>query len=577
MTDHSKKYFDLAVLLLVFVVGAILYYRTLSVPWMFDDIQSITDNSLIRSIPATLRNIFAPRGVAYLSFALNYHFGGQDVTGYHLFNISSHIMASWFVYLLAKRAFPSPTTNTLKPFFILHHSPFTAVFVGLIFLVHPIQTQTVNYIVQRMTGLSALFFLLTLYCYVRYRESTETDFSTHHSPFTIHGFLWYLLAVAMAVLALMTKQNAAVIPGVLLLFDWLVLGQGRLPVPFSRRILAVVPFLLISLLFIYIQVGKDDILLKDAGMAQFWTRAKQSSAVTKLEPSAPVVPLGQLPKGAGLQKPPENLQALYFVTELSVLWLYVRLLFLPYNQTFDYGYPLVDRIVDLQNIVAGGGLLVLMLLAAALARRKPLAAFGIFWFFLTLAVESTIIPLDAAVEHRLYVPVFGFAIAIIALIRDVAGHRILVLILCCLVIAYGIATWQRNVLWGDPVAFARDGVVKAPHNQRNHVALATAYADAGRWADAEKTLRTAIPLRPNYYIPYDNLGSALAQQGKFAESRTYFSLAAILAPDYPNAVYNYGYVSLRLGDMPAALRSLERLKELRSPLAVRLGGQFVGR
>jgi Tfp pilus assembly protein PilF len=145
------------------------------------------------------------------------------------------------------------------------------------------------------------------------------------------------------------------------------------------------------------------------------------------------------------------------------------------------------------------------------------------------------------------------------------------------VTVYAVAGWNRNALWSDQIAFALDGRAKAPHNQRTHLTLATAYADAGRWLDAEQTLRRAIPLRPYYYVPYDNLGAALAQQGKYGEARGWFSQAAILKPDYPNAVYNYGWVSLQLGDISAALRSLERLKEMKSPLARQLGAQFTGR
>jgi tetratricopeptide (TPR) repeat protein len=416
-----------------------------------------------------------------------------------------------------------------------------------------------------MTGLSALFFLIALYCHVRFRESKQ-------------GFLWYILALVVASLALMTKQNAAVIPGALLLFDWLILSQGRRPQFFTRRMLAVVPFFLLSCLFIYMQVGKNDLLLKDAGVAEYWAKAGETSATKKIAPSDPAPPAGELPKARRLDKPPENLQAIYFVTELSVLWLYLKLLILPYGQIFDYGYPLANKLLDFQTITAGSGLLLLLLLAIALAmKRQPLVAFGVFWFFLALAVESTIIPLDAAVEHRLYMPVFGLAVSMVALIRHFAGGRKGLIILCCIVVAYGVATWQRNSVWADPVAFGLDGVVKAPHNQRNHLTLATAYADAGRWADAEKTLRVAIPLRPYYHVPYDNLGSALAQQGRLAESRAFFSMAAILAPSYPNAVYNYGFVSLRLGDVPASLRSLQRLKELGSPLAAKLGAQFMNK
>jgi tetratricopeptide (TPR) repeat protein len=219
----------------------------------------------------------------------------------------------------------------------------------------------------------------------------------------------------------------------------------------------------------------------------------------------------------------------------------------------------------------------LIALALLLARRRPLLSFGILWFYVSLSVESSIIPLDAMVEHRLYTPMLGFAVAVTDLFRWFSGKRVALVLLCIVIAGYAFATVKRNLLWSDPIAFALDGRDKAPHNQRNHLTLATAYADAGRWGDAENALRKAIPVRPYHYVPYDNLGVALAQQGKYNEARTWFSLASLLSPDYPNSVYNYGYVSLRLGDTAAATRSLERLRELQSPLATQLGAQFMGK
>ncbi len=571
-TEFSRsRYLDPVVLLALCLLGGVLYCQTLTVPWLFDDIQNILENPGVKNLAAALKNIVGQRGVAYLSFALNYRFGGMDVYGFHLANIAFHLFASWIVYLLAKRAFGPVQTGTSSSPCTLRPALLSAA-VATLFLVHPLQTQAVNYIVQRMTSLSALFSLMALYAYCRGRESLQGG--DRISSFSHAG--WYVSALAASALALMTKQNAAVLPALFFLFDWLILNQGAHLRTMARRIVYILPFLLLSILFIYLHVGKDDVLLKEAGRSEYWTRAGEASATKNLTPAVPAADSARLPQPAKLERPPEKLQLIYFVTELSVLWLYIRLLFLPYGQVFDYGYPLVGNLLTVQTLLAGSGLLLLILLAFWQSRRRPLLAFGIFWFFIALSVESTIIPLDAAVEHRLYLPLFGFSVALVSLFRRVPGKLLPALLLCLLLSGYSVAAWQRNLIWSDPIAFARDGVDKAPHNQRNHLTLANAYAEVGRWPDAEAVLRKAIPLRPYYHVPYDNLGSALSQQGRLLEARTYYSMAALLKPDYPDAVFNYGLVSLRLGDMSSATRSLNRLKELRSPLAWKLGAQFIG-
>lgn len=568
MTESAKsRYMDLAVLLAVFIAGALLYCRTLDVPWIFDDIQNICENRTVHSLTAALQNIWGQRGFAYLTFALNYRFGSLDVTGYHLVNISIHLLTSWIVYLLAKRAFPAGHRSPHGGISVSNCN-LPALAVAFLFLVHPIQTQAVNYIVQRMTSLSALLFLLAVYGYVRFREAQPAA----NRP-AWGSLSWYSAAVICSILALMTKQNAAVLPAALFLFDWLILHGGTLPKPLGRRLVALIPFVIVSLVFIYVQVGINDVLLNDAQRAEYWARADEASATAKGGVQAPLG-RGELPKVTKITKSPENLQLIYLVTEFKVLWLYLRLMFLPYGQTFDYGYPLEMKILTAQNLLAGAALLALFVLAVYLARKKPLVSFGILWFFTALSVESSIIPLDAAVEHRLYLPMFGFGIALVSASTLLPARRLGGALIVFLLIGYTAAAWQRNAVWADDIAFALDGVQKAPHNQRTYLTLATAYATEGRWLDAEETLRRAIPLRPGHYIPYDNLGTALFQQGRLAEARAYFKFASLLAPDYPNAIFNYGIASARLGDMPAAMQSLNRLRDLRSPLAFRLGAEL---
>lgn len=531
--------------LLFAALGAVLYSRTLHVPWVFDDINNIVENPLIQDLRLAFERVTGARGVAYLSFALNYRFGGYGLPGFHIVNIAIHIITSFIVFLLMRRVFRESLWLPLAG--------------GLIFLAHPVQTQAVNYIVQRMASMCGLFFFLSLYFYIRARETLNGGRRYCSAPHL--GF--YLLSLGFCLLGLWTKQNAVVLPLALLMTDRYFLGDK---LPIRRRLVYLLPFFLITAAYTYQQVGGDKVMLKEAGRAQYWAKANETSA--NLKAAAGAAPAA--PVQVKLSKPPENLQALYLGTEFSVLWLYIRLLFLPYNQVFDYGYPLTAAFFTLQNMVALSGHVLLVALAVWLRTRRPLVSFGILWFYLTLGVESSIIPLDAAVEHRLYMTMFGFSVVLLDLLRLIPGRDAVRYLSAGAVVVLMIATWQRNTLWADPIAFAEDNVRKAPFNQRNYLTLATAYADKGRWPEAEKTLRAAIGLRPDYPVPYENLGSALARQGRFLEALNFYQMALNLSPDNSNTLYNAGLVLTRIGDLAGAKVLADRLKPLNSQLAGRL-------
>ncbi|SNB46635.1 tetratricopeptide repeat protein [Geobacter sp. DSM 9736] len=526
---------NLLSLLLITLAGSALYLKTLHIPWIFDDMQNIVDNHTIRDLGLAFSNVIKPRGVAFLSFALNYRFGELDVAGYHVVNIGIHITASWLVFLIARRVFRGSFLLPLA--------------TALIFLAHPIQTQAVNYIVQRMASMCGLFLFLSVYGFIRAKEAVGKG-----KPFVSGEHLsWYLVSLAACVVALWTKQNAVVLPLALLLIERFFLNDAKKG--WRRQLLYLLPFILVTVWNTYLQVGTDEkILFNHAARAEYWAKAKETSAVA---PSS---------DGVKLVKPPENLRMLYLVTEFSVLWLYMRLLVLPYGQIFDYGYPLAQAVLTPQNAVAFLGLVALAAFAWYLRARRPLISFGIAWFFLSLLVESTFIPLDAAVEHRLYMAVFGFAVIVLDLLKNLP-RRLLVAAVTAGIIVYSGLTWQRNALWSDTIAFARDNVQKAPANQRNYLTLATAYADRGRWTEAENTLRAAIKVRPDHHVPYENLGSALVQQGRLREALFYYRMALSLTPEYPNALYNMGVVLIQLGDQTRARDASDRLKALNSPLA----------
>lgn len=453
-------------------VTFLLYSNTLQVPWYFDDINNIIEQPQLNSLEQVLRILFSFRGVAKLTFAMNYNLGGLYQPGFHLVNILIHSGSAVILYLILKRVFRE---SVVFPFLC-----------ALVFAVHPVQTQAVTYIVQRMTSLSGFFFLLALYFYIRFKENRSPLSDT----LGLHAiFCWVAVFLAGSV-AVFSKENAIVLPVALLLFDWYFLGgrsEGWRPL-----LIRILPFALVPCLFAAVFFLAP--LFKGAGMDSL------TRTITTIVSSRNLNPLT------------------YFVTQLEVIWIYLRILVVPYGITLDYSYPVVDKMLTLRSVVAGTGLAGLLLLAFRLKYVAPRISFGIAWFFLTLAVESSFIPLDPLFVHRLYLPLVGFIIiAMDLLIR--LPWRVPSLVLCCVVMSiYAMVTWQRNSLWNDPVAFYEDNLRKAPHSERVRNLLAEQYLLKGRDSDAKRMLVEAIRINPSFGSSVVALSNIYINENRNAEA-----------------------------------------------------------
>ncbi len=497
-----------------------LYAHTLHVPWYFDDIPSIVENPLIRDLKACFLRLFSQRGVAIFSFALNYRLGGLSLPGYHAVNIAIHLIASWLFFLLLKRVVPSR-----RPLALLG---------CLIFAAHPLQTQAVTYVVQRMASLSALFFLLSLFLFVRARESLAAGLkfgAPHHLAF-------YIGSLAAGVLAVFTKENTAVLPVALLLFTRFFLpGENN-----WRELLKYsAPHLLacgLALMWLF-AIKLLPALLAGESLADF-ARARTQLVVSSRH----------------------NSPLYYFVTELSVLWVYIRMLFLPLGQALDHNYPVVETLVSPRSVAAFAGLAGLACLAFFLRKRQPLLSCGITWFFLTLAIESSFLPLDPLFEHRLYLPMFGFVLAVLGLLELLPGPRRQAVLLCLVLVPLGGFSIKRNLLWGDPVSFYQENLRVVPTSERVRTNLAQTYGEQGRYREAENIAREAIRINPGYEVAHHNLGVALFYQLRYAEALTEFRAAVRLQPLYVDALYSGAGAALGMGDTETAREFALRLKYL---------------
>ena len=530
----------------ILLLGLLAYANSLRGDFVFDDIRQIRDNPVIRDLGSFLWSSagyrFSPsRFVAYLTFALNYRLGGLDVFGWHAVNLAIHLAVALVLYALVASAFRAPRLAGSR---IASSSRAVAFAAAALFVTHPIETQAVSYVVQRITSLAALFYLLAMLLYLRWRLQQEAG---DRGP--LHGAT-YLAAVAAALLAVRTKEIAFTLPAAVLLLEAALFGR-----PGLRRLLAVAPFVAAALWIpatLLAQHRPAGEILADVDTA---TRV-QATGVSRLD---------------------------YLRTEVAVVAGYLRLLVWPAGLNLDHDVPLARSFLEPR--VAQALVLHLALLAtAAWAWRRTapgaaraidpvarLAAAGVLFFYLALSVESSLIPIaDPMFEHRAYLPSAGFfaAVAVIAALALRAlrpslppGRRLAALALA-LAIPLAFATLLRNRVWWTDVTLWTDAVSKSPGKARPQLNLGTALVEAGRPREAVGPLREAARLAPELPWARAQLGATLLSLGRLSEAEAELRAANHLAPGDAETLFNLGMLLARTGRREEARPFLTRFVEV---------------
>ena len=441
--------------------AALGYADALPYPFQFDDLTAIVYNPGLRSAqPFSELWTSAPeRFVAYLTFLADFSRAGLDPLAFRLTNVVIHALTAFFLFLLSTRLFALDSAG--RPQRI--PAWFLPALVALLFVAHPLQTQAVTYIHQRFASLCALFYVISLYAFVEARLSSIAA--------SRYAVAWTSAAVGAGLLAVFTKENAATLPVAAGLLEWLFVHpriKNR-----KRSILAVAPLAVVTA----------------------------------------AVPLTALLKHGGLaarigQYGDQGLTSYgYFCTQLRVIWLYIRLAVWPSGLNLDH--DITPSASLLEPAVAAGGLAALAACAAALwlSRDRKIAAFGILFVFIALAVESSFIPIrDLAFEHRMYLPLFGLALLAAAAVDAGLGASGIGLsrrpavaagIVALTAVSLAELTRRRNEVWASPVTLWSDVVEKSPAKRRGYVNLGIALAREGRQADAVAVYERLLEIAPD--------------------------------------------------------------------------------
>lgn len=423
----------------------------MQVPFYLDDYSSIRDNPLVYRWEGLGHLAKANlRFLGYLTFALNYKIHQLDVFGYHVVNILIHILASWAVWFLVRILLKTPKVRTESTKSLSAWLPFTA---AAVFALHPLQTQAVTYVVQRLASLAALFYISGLAFYLLGRLKGLR---------TLPGAVSCAAAFLCFACGLFTKQNVATFPLAVLAMELICFDH-----PPKRRLM--------------ILFGGG------AGVLFVWTVV---CAVFQLNPLS-LETLDRLTRETHKISRKD-----YFLTQLKVLWTYFRLLLFPVGLHLDYHTVVETSPWGPRVLAAAAGHGFLVGLAWTFRRRAPLFSLGIFLAYIAHGVESSIFPIeDLAFEHRTYLPNAGLILALSWVLWNSAGRKAPVParmgVLACLLVLLGWLTWQRNETWRHPILFWADNVKWAPHKSRPKEELAGRLLEAGRIDEAITLLKAA--------------------------------------------------------------------------------------
>lgn len=540
----------------IVAAGLWAYATSFNGVFVLDDVRALGRNETIRTLwplstplsPPTATTV-AGRPIANLSLAINYALAPpavrdvfeigtpgapedaadrlrQNARGYHVGNLLIHLAAALALFGIVRRTL---LTARLKPTFEAV-ADWVAGAIAIVWVVHPVTTAAVTYIVQRVESLMGLFYLLTLYCAIRATEGRRRG-------------AWAAAAVASCALGMGTKETMVTAPLVVATWSWIF---ARDSIHDDRR---AGPFDIA-------QDRRARPTVLAVGLAATWVIL---AALVYGERRGPSLSLDAATAWS------------YLLTQAEVIVHYIGQAFAPTALVSLYDWPLVASFAS----VWPEFLLVAALVLATgvgVVRRWPAAFLGV-WFFLILAPSSSVLPIitEVAAEHRMYLPLGAIVAALVTSAFFVgrrlnlnrrAGAGVAFAATVALVAWLGTETRARNQdYWSDETLW-RDTVAKRPADPRPRVLYGSVLLRDGKITEAETQLQAAVRLAPDDPMARLRLGSALAQQRKFDEAVPHVERAAANLPGDPGPYRMLGEICAAQGKEALAIQNLERALQL---------------
>ena len=498
--------------LLLILAGTAAYWNSFAGAFQLDDYFNILNNPFLRLfLFPEAPPLYTNRPLADLTLAMNFMLGRFHGFGYHAFNLAVHLAAAITLFGIIRRTLQ---TRKLKSRYAASAADLALVIAGL-WLLHPLQTESVTYIIQRAESLMGLCLLLSLYCVIR---SAETGLS-----------VWQVLAVLCCMLGMTAKPVMVTAPVLIAAYDRIFLSDSWKEMLHRHAKLYL-------------------------GLAASWGVLLQIIWTSQSV---------EHPISAGFQMRGMTPWS-YLFTQPTVILHYLRLSFWPHPLVFDYLWPIARSWREvLPGWTAVSGLLAAM--GYGLHRRHPEIVFLGIWFFLTLAPTSLIPLADLASEHRMYLPLAAVIAGAVFGLEVLIRKRALVLILGTAIIAcFGVLTFQRNEAYRNPELLWRSVVQHRPGNPRAHCNLGGILAQEDRLDEAQQEYRAALRLKPDYGDAYAGLGMTLSHQGKLEEALAAHAEALRLKPRSAGFHDQMGLVLQKKGDRKQALAEYRQAVHLDS-------------
>ena len=516
-----------------------VYSNSFHNSWHFDDAANITNNAAVHLNNLTWKDVktalfgghldahASPRPLVYLSFGLNYFFGELEPFGYHLVNLAVHFVASLFLFLFIRTAAGLVLKNEAQEHLAYH----VALLAAALWAIHPIQTQAVTYIVQRMTSLAGMFTIMSLYFYLRGRVSSS---KMQAAALLIACLLAFLMAVG-------SKENA---------------------------------------LLLLLSMGLCEVLLIKGSPS--WSPAKKWGLFIAVIGAAAVIGFlwVTFTKGnvfsalfAGYDHRPFTWWQ-RLLTESRVVLFYASLLLYPMPDRLSlvHGFQVstsflnpVATLISVLSILGIVGVLV------GLAKKHALLSFSFLFFFLNHLMESTVLPLELVYEHRNYVPSMLFFVPfaagfcfLLGRFQAKRGIRVALWFFGAFVLTgFGHAAYERNEVWRSPETLWSDALMKAPSESRIRHNLGTLFQGRGQLQKAKEEYEKALslnnyPRKAEAAVTYFNLGNLHRDLGNFSQAEVFYQKAVAVDPDCHPALNSLAVFYEQEGKTEAVLPLLAR-------------------
>ncbi len=486
-------------ILLMILLTAMIYSNTLKNEFAYDDIPTIVENSLIKNLKNIPLFFIKPiisssqnfrigyRPLTMASFAINYKIGGLEVVGYHIVNIYFHACNTVLVYMLIIILLGIAKYSKNNVHII-------ALFISLLFAVHPINSEAVNYIWQRSVLMATFFYLLTVILFIKCL--TEENYSL------------FLFSIFSYILALLSKEIAITVPFTIMLIDWYFISGLKKDCFLGNIKKYHFPFVFITFIFILIRFFNQSII-----------KVLVSSEKTTMFN--------------------------YFITQFRVIIEYLRLIIIPKGLSVDHPFPISESITNVSVLLSFGAIITIILISIRLIKVSKIASLFMLWFFIALIPTSSVLPLKIIMnEHRLYLPGIGMIAAIVTLLFRITFKKFSIkyiyITLTIVVTILSVLTFNRNKDWKDRFTLWSKTLQIYPYSEKALNSLGNVYNEKGLHDKAIADYSKAIELNPELSQAYNNRGVAYDRAGFYDKAITDFNKVLELNPKNASGYNNRG-------------------------------------